>query len=47
MNIAVFSSKPYDQRFLESIAETTLGDIREIEQTGASRNEVTSALLKG
>lgn len=37
----------FTQDALKSIAETTFGNIREVEQTGECRNQVTSALLKG
>jgi D-lactate dehydrogenase len=37
----------FTQEALDAIAETTLKNLREIEETGRSENEVTSQLIKG
>lgn len=37
----------FTEEALQRIADTTLGNVREIEEQGASRNEVTAATLKG
>lgn len=37
----------FTEEALRSIAETTLGNVREVEEHGASRNEVTAVILKG